>query len=85
MSTKRKTTSNHNLAKTCATELSLAKNKLHELKIKVKISGPYPHADFWHQSLHEAEERVRRATMCKLIPEEDDLIQPLAIQRDLNG
>ena len=63
---KSKTPSINNAAHTCISELALAEKELNELITKIKKSGPPPHADFWHQSLHEAKERVRKSKACQL-------------------
>ena len=70
MRAKSKTKSRQNHSPSYSTNVACAKKKLLELRKKIQAYGIPPHADFWHQSLYEAEERLRRALACQLIPEE---------------
>ena len=49
----------------CAAELASAEKELIELREKINTSGAPPHADYWHQRLYEAEERLRLALACR--------------------
>lgn len=37
-------------------DLEIAEKELADLKERIKNADNPPHTDFWHQSLHEAEE-----------------------------
>ncbi|VVN51296.1 hypothetical protein PS685_00620 [Pseudomonas fluorescens] len=65
MSDKNKTLSGKNRESTCAAELDSAEKELIELREKINTSGAPPHADYWNQSLYEAEERLRLALACR--------------------
>ena len=51
----------HPVATSGSLEISEARKILYELRKKIRKSGVPPHSDFWHQSLHEAKERLREA------------------------
>lgn len=42
-------------------EVVVAEQELADLHAEIKAAGKPPHADYWHQSLYEAEKKVADA------------------------